>query len=386
MSQQSSQSQAISGNPRVVPASSRLSATPTLIPPNSLTGKRLVFASPVPPPNSSNHAITSLRILLSKTETSFDKLSLKLNDLASAVKYGQKEMAELNQIQQDDLAEVKRDLQEHVSKAQVAIQSSFSAELQFPRNDFTEALNSVSSRLDHLVSKFSSLEETLNRQTREQGALWERLRLMTRELDKASNNGGSLEEPYALDRHLSALKTELLQSIHSEFSKLSERILTPISPLTNKITPVLPVSLVYDSRPSATLLDPDLGTNSTLPASTDATIVHRPISPLSPHVDAPGTLSSRYLLKNKLYDDISGLQEIDLPPAQITAHLAHSDSETKKVSHLHRQKTRNRLPPVYSNHRHPSPYPTATTKDRSRRIRSINDEAIGDLPPVDGFA
>lgn len=192
MSQQSSQSQAISGNPRVVPASSRLSATPTLIPPNTLTGKRLVFASPVPPLNSSNHAITSLRLLLSKTETSFDKLSLKLDDLASAVKYGQKEMAELNQIQQDDLAEVKRDLQEHgngiisiftyltnscgfhvVSKAQVAIQSSFSTEHQFPRNEVTEALNSVSSRLDHLVSKFSNLEETLSMQTREQEALWE---------------------------------------------------------------------------------------------------------------------------------------------------------------------------------------------------------------------
>lgn len=192
MSQQSSQSQVISGDPRVVPVSSHLSTTPTLIPPNTLTGRRLVFASPVPPLNSSNHAITSLRILLSKTETNFDKLSLKLDDLASAVKYGQKEMAELNQIQQDDLAEVKRDLQEHgngvlcrptystnscgfyvVSRAQVAIQSSFSTEQQFPRNDVTEALNSVSSRLDHLVSKFSSLEETLSMQTREQGALRE---------------------------------------------------------------------------------------------------------------------------------------------------------------------------------------------------------------------
>ncbi|KAG8892359.1 hypothetical protein FRC00_012202, partial [Tulasnella sp. 408] len=322
MSQQSSQSQAISENPRVVPAPSSLSATPTLIAPNSLTGKRLVFASPVPLLSSSNQAITSLRLVLSKTETSFDKLSSKLDDLASAVKYGQKEMAELNQIQQDDLAEAKRDLQEHVSKAQVAIQSSFSAEQQFPRNDVTEALNSVSSRLDNLDSKLSSLEETLSMQTREQGARWERLQLMTRELSKAPNNGGSFEEPCALGYHLSALRTELLQSIHSEFSKLSEKILTPTSPLTNEIAPVLPVSLVYDSRPSVRLLGPDLGTNSTLPASTGATIVNRPISPLSLPVDAPRSLPARYMHKNKLYDDISGLQEIDFPPGQTMGHLA----------------------------------------------------------------
>lgn len=214
---------------------------------------------------------------------------------------------------------------------------------------------------------------------------------MTRELAKAPNGGDSFEEPCALDGHLCALKTELLQSIHSEFSKLSEKILTPISPLTNEIAPARPASPVYDSRPSAYLLDPDLGTNSTLPASTAATIVNRPITSLSPHIDVPSTLPGllpRYLLKNKLYDDIPGLQEIDLPPAQTTGHLAvhssgsrtivssepcpqHSDSETKKVSHLHRQKTRTRLPPVYSDHRHPSPYPTAPTQNRYR-VSSIN--------------
>lgn len=211
---------------------------------------------------------------------------------------------------------------------------------------------------------------------------------MARELAKASNNSGSFEEPCALGGHLSALKAELLQSIHSEFSKLSEKISTPISPPTNEVAPVLPVPLACDSRPSARLLGSGPGTNSTLPESTDATLVNRPNSPLSPLVDAPRPLPTRYLLKNKLYEDIPGLQAIDIPPSQTTAHLAvhslgsrtivssepwlqRSDSKTKKVSHLHRQKTRNWLPPVYSNHRHPSPYPTATTKDRSR-VSSIN--------------
>lgn len=138
-------------------------------------------------------------------------------------------------------------------------------------------------------------------------------------------------------------------------------------------------------------LDLHLGTMSTYPTSTDATVVNHLSSPRLPQIKAPGTsleCQTEIIAGKKLCESVFELQEIDFPPTQPTAYppmdssgsrtltssehsVQRPDREVRKVlPHSHRLKTLILPPPTYSNHWRSSRQPNATPK-RRYRVSSI---------------
>ncbi|KAG9018044.1 hypothetical protein FRB90_012547 [Tulasnella sp. 427] len=293
---------------------------PDMLPPNSLSGKRLVFTSPLPPTRPTNNpAVASLRLLHSKTETSFATVSSKLDGLVSAIKHGHREMAELAQLQQDELAEVKRELQEHVSRAQVATQASFSSEVQSLKGHVDDALVSSSSLLNDAISKLSRLEDALYVQIQEQKVLETRIEALTQKLveshDSAVNNHQLRHE---LDSRLLQMQRELHRNFCSEISKLSEK-LNRFAPAGDPNT--LQPSICDSQTQHVATVNLNPHTYSSLDPSPDATAVNPSLIYRTP----PTKPSKRSLKSNtvegpvdELCDGLFELQDIDLPPTRPT--------------------------------------------------------------------
>lgn len=216
--------------------------------------------------------------------------------------------------------------------------------------------------------------------------LTQHLELITKEITVASNNVNNTEEPRSeFDGRFSELRNELLESIHSEFSSLSEKLLTATAHPGKSTDPAFPASVVRDMHPSFPL-DLHPGTVSAHPPSTDATVVNHLSFPRLPRTSLE--YQTDVIAGKRLCEGVFELQEIDFPPTQPTAYppmdssgsrtltssehsVQHPDREVRKMlPHSHRLKTLILPPPTYSNHWRSSRHSDATPK-RRYRVSSI---------------